>query len=345
MKQLYLFLTLCILILSEGCKKNEVNPPAVNSDTDTAGAENVFICGSTEHNGKIMVALWNKRNNKLLTEGTGRAVAVTDKDIAVAFYRTVNGYNHAYIWENGVIREIQSVNATTNTRPVDIEYSGGSLYVALEEFSSTPYKQSVSVWKDGQRTELSDSGGSVDVTSIFVSGSDVYLSGSYYSPTQGNNIACVWKNNTLIPLGKSDMSSIANDVFVIGGNIHATGYRYYNAYYGAMVWRNSAEDTLPQSAGQCYPSSIWVDGSNELILAADYSGLVVWKNGIPAMVPGSEDDQAFKFTKKIIVKQGKTYIISTYDKDDTAFNYLWIDNEKHLIAKGEYSVAFGMAVR
>lgn len=345
MKQIYLILTVCTFLLIGGCKKTEDNPQAVNSDTDTAGAENVFICGAAEQNGKVMVALWNKRNNKLLTEGTGRAVAVTDNDISVAFYRNVNGYNRSFIWENGVITEIQSANATTDTRPVDIEYSGGSLYVALEEFSSNPYKQSAVIWKDGQRTDLPDSGGKVDITSLFVEGSDVYASGSYYSPFHGNSIACVWKNNTLIPLGKSDMNSIARDVFVSTGNIHATGYRFYNAYYGSMAWRNSSEDTLPQSGNQCYPSSIWVDGANELILAADYSGIVVWKNGIAAMLPGSEDDQAFISTQKIIVKQGKTYILSNYDKDDIAYNYLWINNEKHLIAKGEYAIAFGMAVR
>ncbi len=345
MKQKYLLGALCLFIFSEACKKTEDIPQASNSDTDTAGAENVFICGSLAQNGKSMVALWNKGKNKTIDEGTGRAVAVTDKDIAVAYYRNVNGYSRTFIWENGSIREILSANATTDTRPVDMEYSGGSLYVALEEFASNPYKQLAVICKDGIRTILPDSGGRVEITSLFVDGNDVYASGSYYSPTLFRNVACVWKNNTIIPLGKSYMSSIAKDVFVSGSNIHATGYQYYNSHYGATAWRNSSEDTLPQSGNQCYPSSVWVDGANELILAADYSGLVVWKNGIPAMVPGSEDDQAFISTQKIIVKQGKTYILSNYDKDDIAYNYLWINDEKHLIAKGEYSIAFGMAVR
>jgi hypothetical protein len=137
---------------------------------------------------------------------------------------------------------------------------------------------------------ISNPGGSVSLSGIYVVGTDVYVSGVFYS-NQGIGIPAYWKNGQVVFLPYGAISSEALGIWVSGNDVYAAG----GDGTGIQYWKNRNPVSLPvtDSFSSGNTSAITVSGS-DVYVAATYFTIAnlnsqvsaYWKNGVQVNLPG-----------------------------------------------------------
>ncbi|WP_271766665.1 cadherin repeat domain-containing protein [Aquimarina algiphila] len=199
---------------------------------------NVYIAGyeHVENYSESYVKVWNENgqlafatlpsinvtsNNYIGWSGSSSCLYTTGSDVYVTgFERFGNGINRATLWRNGIPEVIEEVNHPNpnSIYPNSVYVSGTNTYVAGSKNEGIP---SATLWKNGEKTKLSNSNNIANANSVYVSGNDVYVVGKEWFGT--HFVATLWKNDEVIRLTDIADSSTASAVFVLENDVYIVG--------------------------------------------------------------------------------------------------------------------------
>lgn len=285
---------------------NHANLSDVSSLSTTGivvSGNNVYVSGddfneSTKHSD---ATYWKNGTSIALGDSSAdtyaTAIAVSGNDVYVAGYKvgynlnTISWFNYALYWKNGNPVILGDTMSTSFAESIAV--SDNDVYVA-GIWSTGPNAHNIAVlWKNGKMTPLTDTTVTEIAISMIVSGTDVFPACAEY-----NNIGLVqyWTNQMAVPL-QTDPGKITGvtSVTISGNYIYASGYNCINCYnngpvYDAVYWKNGNQIMLTKSTNISYniASSIAVSGSDVYVGGSESSsGGIIWKNGVPAVVPKS----------------------------------------------------------
>ena len=149
----------------------------------------------------------------------------------------------------------------------------------------TTFGTNACYWKNGVRTDLTNSNVDAMANSIGINNGDVYVTG--WRIQNHASIACYWKNGNLNNLHNTSYFGDAYDIafkdndFYIAGEIDAQSTDNWNACY----WKNGNKVNLPRSGYGATAFGIFLDG-NDIYLAGYTTGNLFtfdigckWTNG------------------------------------------------------------------
>jgi hypothetical protein len=206
----------------------------------------------------------------------------------------------------------------------DIFISGNDIYVvgAGNQRVSPNFPDgvagSVTLWKNGIPTYITDENKYAEARSIFVSGNDVYIAGFEGILNSHNKYdvnARLWKNGSSTPLSLilASSSSRANSVYVYKDDVYVAG----SDAKGATLWKNGIASILSFSNNSDANCVYVSDGDVYVVGYEVFDGgkriAKLWKNGKPTnLSDGTKETVA----NAVCVSGNDVYIVG-YESNGT----------------------------
>lgn len=237
------------------------------------------ICTATLFTNGKSAALGSSSSsaNSVFSSGSDVYVAGTDGDAPK-------------LWKNGTAGSLGSRGYASS-----VFIYGTDVYVAENIYSNSKYN--AVMWKNGNKTSLTDGTYYSNASSVAVSGGKVFVGGYEYNGTQlvGKKVAKIWTDGVSSALSDGKYDAAVNSIFVSGSDVYAAGYAFNGSITIARVWKNgSAVSDLPGGGHNAKVNCIYVSGSNIYAAGTVNNGkknvATLWINGTSVTLSDGSDN-------------------------------------------------------
>jgi hypothetical protein len=320
-----LFLSIYFLLLTffSSCDKTD-DPPA--------NEEKLIVHLSGEsYDGTSYRATYWKNGEKTFLQETGKggyatSLKVKDGDVYIGGVDYTVQPSKAVIWKNGKLD--QTINSTSKSYGVQIEFSGKDLFACTAEES-----EQVVYYKNNVKT-ASHAG---QLYGFTMSGNDLYACGNLQFTFNANDgplrYPVYWKNGNLVKLSEASegLFSSATEMKISANDIFISGYIDFNSPTlkdEAILWKNGVKTVLP-STGPARAENVILHGNDVYVVgwsSDEIGGLqhaTYWKNGVKTVL-----DNSTKFSglyDLAISKTGVVYALGYLDDDSNGA--LWVNGK------------------
>jgi hypothetical protein len=323
---------LSIIILLNGCKKEEEDTTLGDPDLATPVLKSIYICGyEINENGKNVAKYWKDDVEFILSGGGTDAIAnaiwVEGSDVYVAGSRKTSSSGSMSLpvyWKNS--NEIPlSSNPAPFSAATDIFIDGNDVYVVGYERNDDGVEVA-KMWLNGEPTDLSNGTIEAKAFAVFVENGDVHVVGTQNASEFNNTgIAMHWINGIPNELTDGETEAAAFDIDISNGNVYICGVAYYedadnNEFANKMVWLNDVPQNSPNMSISTSANGICVDGSDVYLAGYNEGSGVLsgyWKNGgFISLDPGTAYMPGGERAWKIAVDNNDVYVVGSYSIPD-----------------------------
>jgi probable HAF family extracellular repeat protein len=216
----------------------------------------------------------------LLTPRPARPNAINSQGQVVGYYEAEQGVRHAFLWQDGILTDLGTLEADSQSEAVDISNQG---VVVGNSFTENIVDNRMFVWENGSMTEL-DVGQMGSMPVNYASG--INDSGHVIGTADGvvgGNLVFLYRNGETIPLAAAanwpSLSGINNSVQIAGTDFNISDSRPFVWHDGAFDYLNllggksgfaygineeghvTGSSSLDSSDQTAYHACLWVDGA------------------------------------------------------------------------------------
>ena len=206
-KNLKTIFTICILVITASCSKDE----SPTSEPNPTPPTDVYIAGATKNAAGINVpTIWKNGVPTILPSDVNVNTAANKVIVSGNDVYAINGGfsglstgNSIIIWKNGTIK-----TEIPNAFAYEFIIDNGNIYILGKENNVSKY------WKNGVATIL---GSLAIVASMKISNNDVYVAG--YESNGSKYLAKFWKNGEATTISNPVLDSFASEIAINGSDV------------------------------------------------------------------------------------------------------------------------------
>jgi probable HAF family extracellular repeat protein len=215
---------------------------------------------------------------------SSNALGINNYDQVVGFSKNAGGWEHAFLWENGVMTDLGALVEWGSSNAFAINDSG---WVVGRSNSETGFERAF-LWVDGTMTDLGTLGGGQSSNAMDINNQGQIVGSA--SAENGGSHAYLWQNGTMQDLGTlggpgSSAYSINELGQVVGMAEIATGESR------AFLWDNGIMTDLGTLGGN-WSEALGINDAGQIVGDSDTADgqrhAFLWENGVMTDLTPSE---------------------------------------------------------